>query len=150
MPAEYGGRIEKLACGKLQGTASTRAVEESDTEKKVPIVLGGSIKSITKRRSRKKRWFYDDKNNPLHVRQWVYEVILSAAVLVLLSSFLVIVISSVRRGKLDLPSFLAATGTFLGGLGIGYGYGTRRDGKRHNSRPDADEEQQNEAGDDTS
>jgi hypothetical protein len=149
MPTEYGGRIEKLDSGKTTGKASRRTVEEADTERKVPVVLGGSIKKITKRPSRDKRWFYDDRANPLHVRQWVYEVILGAAALVLLISFLVIVIVSVRHGKLDLQSFLGATGTFLGGLGIGYGYRAQRESKRRKLRSDGEEEQENNAGDDT-
>jgi hypothetical protein len=130
MPTEYGGRIETLYAGKTTGYASVRSIKEPDTKKEVPVVKGGKIERITKRPNQGKHWFYDDKDNPLQVRQWVYEVILGAATLVLLISFLVIVISSVHHGELDLQSFLGATGTFLGGIGIGYGYKAHRDKRR--------------------
>lgn len=130
MPTEYGGRIENLESGKTTEKASGRSIKEADTEKTVPVVIGGSLERITKRPSRDQHWFYDDTNNPLRVRQWIYEVIIGAAALVLFVSFLVIVISSVRHQKLDLPSFLGAIGTFLGGLGLGYGSGAGRRRKR--------------------
>lgn len=150
MPTEYGGRVEELDTGKTTAIASSRSVTEADTFE-VPVVKGGNIERIRKRQTRKRHWFYDDRNNPLHVRQWVYEVILGLSALVLLSSFLVIVISSVRHGKIDLQSFLAATGTFLGGLGIGYGYGNAKKQNRDRRRPwDDDEGEDSDAGNDTS
>lgn len=127
VPTEYGGRIETLRLGKSIGTYSGRSIKEADTDKEVPVVIGGRIERIRKRPSRDKRWFYDDKDNPLRVRQWVYEVFLGATALAVLIGFLVIVISSVRREKLDLQSFLGAIGTFLGGIGIGYGYRAQRE-----------------------
>lgn len=130
MPTEYGGRIETLNAGKTTGFASVRSIDEPDTRKELPVVKGGRIERIAKQPGRGQHWFNDDKDNPLQVRQWVYEIILGAATLVLLISFLVIVISSVRHGKLDLQSFLGATGTFLGGIGIGYGYRAQRDKRR--------------------
>lgn len=150
MPTEYGGKIEKLDSGKATAKASRLAVEEANAQKKVPVVQGGSIKRIKRSSLKEKRWFYDDRNNPLRVRQWVYEVILGVAVLVVLISFLVTVVGSARQGKLDLQSFLGGIGTFLGGLGCGYGYRAKREGKRHKSHSDDDEEQENDAGDDTS
>lgn len=150
MPTEYGGKIEKLDSGKATAKASGLAVKEADTQKKVPVVRGGSIKRINKPPGKRERWFHDDRNNPLRVRQWVYEVILGVAALVFLISFLVIVIGSARHEKLDLQSFLGEIGTFLGGLGCGYGYRAKREGKRHKPHSDDDENQENDAGDDTS
>jgi hypothetical protein len=148
MPTEYGGKIDQIDCGETTTKASVRSVEEVDTEREVPVVPGGSIKKIRKQPIRDKRWFDDNRDNPLHVRQWVYELILGASALVLLISVLVIVICSVRQGKLDLQSFLGPIGTFLGGLGIGYVYRSRRKGSDRKRRPDDDEGQEDDAGDD--
>lgn len=146
VPTEYGGIIETLHLGKSTGAHSGRSIKEADTATEAPVVIGGRIKRIRKRSSRGKHWFYDDKDNPLRVRQWVYELILGAAVLVALISVLVIVISSLRREKLDLQSFLGAIGAFLGGIGIGYGYRARK--KRTRSKPADDDEEGGDEGDD--
>lgn len=145
VPAEQGGNIEQLGSN---GTVEIpdRAISEADTTKKLPVIQGGKIKKLNKSSGKDRHWFNDTRDNPLHVRQWVYEIFLGAAVLVFLFSFLVIVTSSARQGELDLRSFLEQIAPFLGGLGIGFISGHKA--KRPKLRDD-DEEREN-GGDDTS
>jgi hypothetical protein len=146
MPTEQGGEIKKVKRG---GTAkaSERVINEADTATELPVVQGGKIKKIKRSSKADRHWFDDDKNNPLRVRQWVYEVILGAGLLVIIICFLVVFISSVRQGKLDFQSFLREMGPFLGGLGIGYA--VRRRDKRPTRPNDGDEEREKRGGDDT-
>lgn len=145
MLTEHGGDIEKLDINRA-AEIPDRVIKDADATKELPAVQGGKIKRINRSSSKDRRWFDDSRDNPLHVRQWVYESLLGAVVLVFLFSFLVIVTSSARQGKLDLRSFLEQSALFLGGLGIGFV--ARHKAKRRKPRGD-DEERQN-GGDDTS
>ena len=147
MPTEYGGELVEIRRG---GTAKApkRVIIEADTGTELPVVRGGKIKKIKRPSKADRRWFDDDKNNPLQVRQWVYEIILGAGLLMILICVLVVFISSVRQGKLDFQSFLKDIGTFLGGLGVGYA--ARRRGENPRPRDDGDEERKKRDGDDTS
>jgi hypothetical protein len=146
MPTEYGGEIEKIERG---GTAKApeRVIIEADTGTKRPVVRGGTIKKIKRSSTAGRHWFNDDKNNPLRVRQWVYEVILGAGLLMVLICFFVVFISSVYLGKLDFQSFLKEIGAFLGGLGVGYA--VRHRGERPTRPAYDDEDKEQRDGDDT-
>lgn len=146
-PTERGGEIEGLDGSKTTGEGAELVIEEADAQSKLPVVRGGSIKKIKRPRRKDKRWWDDDRNNPLHVRQWVYDSIVGAAAAVLLLSFLVIVIASALYGKLDFKSFMGEIGPFLGGLGIGYG--ATRGGKGRKTQDD-DEPREGDAGNDSS
>jgi len=146
MPTEYGGELEEIRRG---GTAKApnRVIVEADAGTELLVAQGGKIKKIKKPSKTDRRWFNDDKNNLLQARQWVYEIILGAGLLMILICFLVVIISSVRQGKLDFQSFLKDIGTFLGGLGVGHVAGQRGGSSR--PRHDGDEERKKRGGDDT-
>ena len=148
MPTEYGGELDEIRRG---GTAKApkRVIFEAHTGTELPVVRGGKIKKIKRPSDADRHWFNDDKNNPLRVRQWVYEIILGAGLLMILICFLVVFISSVSQGKLDFQSFLQGIGTFLGGLGVGYA--ARLRSRNPKPRDDGDEERKKRGGgDDTS
>lgn len=147
-PTEHGGELENLDSGKTGDGASRLVVEEADTRTQVPVLQGGRVKKIRRLPRKGKRWFDDDRENPLHVRQWVYDFIVGGAVAVFLLSFLAIVIVSVLYGQLDFRSFLGEIGTFLGGLGLGY-YKGKHGGKRHEP-PDDDGRREGNVGNDSS
>lgn len=118
MPTVYGGEIETLDANKRIKVFNFD-IEEADTNKKLPAVKGGKIKRVIKSGAKVGNGTADERNNPFRVRQKVYELIISITLLVFLLGFLVVVVSSVYRDKLDFQTYIMIIGAFMSGIGLG-------------------------------